>query len=155
MHRREETQKWTTLPHRCISSTAEGAHMCEPTTTWGLCHLGAPRHAIIARPRCVKPPPPWFSEPLAWSSASRHHRPPALRQATAAVVRRAARPRRIKLPSRSSALLVSVVSRYAALRSLLRCVLLCTRRVEVTHSPCPPRPRLRQALPLSSPPPVT
>jgi hypothetical protein len=99
-------------------STAEGAHLCEPTAPRD-CHLGAPCNAAA--------------------------RPPVLRQATATMVLRATHPCRIKLPSRSSALLVSVVlksrPRYAVLMSLLRCVLLCPRRVEIAHSHCPPRPR--------------
>jgi hypothetical protein len=94
-----ENVKMDTLPPRCISSTDEGAHLCESTVAQGLCHLGAPRHAIA--------------------------HPPTLRQAASAVVLRAARPHRIKLPSRSSVLLVSIMSRSqprcAALRSLPRC----------------------------------
>jgi hypothetical protein len=91
--------KMDTLSPRCISSTDEGAHLCESTVAQGLCHLGAPRHTVS--------------------------RLPTLHQAAAAVVLRAARPHHIKLSSRSSVLLVSIMSRSrsrcAALRSLPRC----------------------------------
>jgi hypothetical protein len=128
-----ENVKMDTLPPRCISSTDEGAHLCKSTVAQGLCHLGAPRHAIA--------------------------HPPTLRQAASAVVLRAARPHRIKLPSRSSVLLVSIMSRSrprcAALRSLPR----CSFARAVSRSPTHLVPRdlalaCDLGLPPSSPPPV-